>query len=473
MKRLRGSDAYTVYSETPTSPFATLKVAIYRPTGSRGQPDREEIRQFIKRNIAITGGSRANLGIRRVPFDLHHPVWVHLPDFHADDHIHETELPSPGDKAQLCDFLSDLVGRPMDHDRPLWEIWVIYGLERNRVAIAFKIHHALADGRTMTRMIESAHAPDAAANSPTAEEPAGEPLPGKPRLIGDALLDLARSYTVEFPHYYRHLQQARRKAAGIRESADKLIAPFSAPFTLLNAAKGGHQRIYRYETFELAMFKTLCKSFDCTINTMIIGVCSEALKRYLQDLNELPAESLVTAMPIGDRGDSSLEQLLGSDIHNNNLAVAILPLCQNIGDFTQRLQAIKEAAKAAIDHVLHENGRRFDNYLDFMPGTAIRLLNASLVRRQKKQKNLFANLVISNVAGPRETLVALDGRLEMEELLSVGNLMDGGNLNITVWSYCDNLAFSFLFRKDAMPEPEKLIYHLKDVMAELASRRAA
>lgn len=472
MQRLRGSDAYAVYSETSTSPFATLKVAIYRPSRNNDLPDRSEIRNFIKKNIEVIGGARAGLAIKRVPFDLHHPVWVHVPDFRPDDHIHEAELASPGDRAELCNFLSDLMAKPLDQDRPPWEIWVVHGLEGGRIAMAFKIHHALADGKTLARLIESTHAPTPVTAGPDAGTLAAEPLPGKPRLIGDALIDLAKSYTVELPHYYRHLKQARRKAAAVKDAVESLVAPFSAPFTILNAPEGGSERIYRYETFSLTDFKKLSGTFGCTINTLVMGVCSEALRRYLQELGELPSEPLVTAMPMGDQAGSSLQRLLNSDIHNNNLAVAIMPLFQNISDFGQRLLAIKEASRAAINHVLHEDGRRFDNYLDFMPGTAIRIINASMTRRQKKRMNPYANVVISNVPGPRETLYALDGRLQMEELVSVGNLMDGGNLNITVWSYVDNLAFSFLVRKDALPDPDKLIGHMKDVVAELLEQHS-
>lgn len=468
MQRLRGSDAYAIYSETPTSPFVTLKVVIYKPSHDGDMPDSTDIRHFIKHSIEVLGAARASLGIMRVPLDLHHPVWAHVPDFSPDDHIHEAQLPSPGSKAQLCDFLSELTAVPLDHRRPLWETWIVKGLENGRLAIAFKIHHALADGKAVARLIERGHSHTAAKKNQQ-EENTEATLPSKPQLIAGALLDLARSYTVEFPHYYRHLKQARRRGAAVSEKVAKLVAPFSAPFSLLNAPGGNHERIYRYETFPLSDFKRLSRAFECTINTTIIGVCSEALRRYLQEIDALPSESLVTAMPMGDEGGSGLKRLLGSDIHNNNLAVAILPLHQNIIDFAERLRAISHSAQAAINHVRHEDGRRFDNYLDFMPGTAIRLINASMIRRQKRKENVYANVVISNVPGPREILYAVDGRLQMEELLSVGNLMDGGNLNITVWSYVDKLSFSFLFRKDPLPQPEKLLRHLQDTVAELVA----
>lgn len=468
MQRLRGTDAFTIYNETRKSPFVTLKVAIYRPTSADDHPGSGEIRQFIRNSIEVGGARRAGLRILRVPLDLHHPVWVSDPDYSPDNHIFEATLPSPGDKAQLCEFLSDLTGRPLDCDRPLWEVWIISGLLEGRIAIAFKVHHALADGKTIARLVEQVHTGKVPVAAPGDEEIVQEPIPTRSRLIGGALVDLAKSYSVEFPNFYRYLKEARRRGATVRDTVDRLVEPFSAPFTIFNRVDvGGSERVYLYETVSLAEFKALSKVFDCTINTLVLGVCSEALRRYLEELDALPAESLIAAMPIGSQGDSGLKRLLNSSIHNNNLTVAVVPLYQNVADFAQRLYEIKEAAHAAINHFRHDEGRRFDNYLDFLPGTMIRMSNDAFTRRQRKGKNPHGNVVISNVPGPRETLYALDGRLEMEELLSVGNLADQGHLNITVWSYIDNLAFSFLIRKGALPRPERLASHLRDVVEEL------
>jgi WS/DGAT/MGAT family acyltransferase len=473
MKRLRGSDAFAVYCDTPSSPFVTLKVAIYRATRESDRPDVDEIREFIKRCITIAGATRAGLRIVRIPFDLHHPVWVSDPDFSPDDHIYDAELPAPGGKAQLCDFLSDMMGNPLDPDRPLWEIWLIRGLEEGRIAVVFKVHHALADGKTVARLLEKAHLAGMPLESEQVEETPTENIPGKARLIGDALADLARSYAVELPHFYRHLRDARRRGESVEDSPDSVLPPFSAPFTVLNTRGRSKERLYRYESFSLPGFKALSRRYDCTINTLVLGVCSEALKRYLQEVDALPAESLVTAMPIGDQGGSNLKRLLNSDIHNNNLAVAVLPLFQQIEDFGQRLKAIKKAARAAIVHARHDDGRRFDNYLDYLPGTAIRLMNAAIDRRQEKRQNPHANVVISNVPGPKDPLYALDGRLRLEELLSTGNIVDAGNLNITVWSYVDKLVFSFYMRKDVLPRPERILDHLRDVVTELGADRDA
>jgi diacylglycerol O-acyltransferase len=172
-------------------------------------------------------------------------------------------------------------------------------------------------------------------------------------------------------------------------------------------------------------------------------------------------------MPVGDQGWRDSRTAPQRAIKNNCVAVAVVPLYQDIADFGQRLQAIKRGSQVAIDSVRRSEGRRLDNYLDFLPGTAIRLINGLMDYRQAKKQNPYANIVISNVAGPSKVLHALDGRLAMVELLSTGNLTDAGNLNITIWSYVDNLCFSFFSRKGALPDPDKINGHLREVVEEL------
>lgn len=477
MQRMHGIDAYSIYSETSTSPFATLKVLIYEPVDQNDVPDMGEVRRFLKAQIDRLGPGIAGMRIVRVPFDLHHPVWLSDPDYSPDDHIYHVALPAPGDQAQLCEFLSDLMGRPLDPDRPLWEVWLLEGLRGGRIAVAIKVHHALADGRTIATLVAGSHSRATALEASTQPVEA-EPIPGRLRLIRDALVDLFTTYTDELPRFYRELKQARKRFAQIEgtrdagharsDEADERMPP--APFTVLNQRAGGRYRVYRYETFSLTELKRLSKLFGCTLNTLVMGICSEALKRYLRDVDTLPSTPLYTAMPIGEAGGAVRRTRLHRGPPHNSMAVGVLSLHQDIEDFAERLQAIQRSSKAAIERVRRSYGKRFDNFLEFLPGTSIRWMNRWMQRRQAKRLNPYANVVISNVPGPRTPLYALDGRLRMVELLSTGNIVDLGNLNVTVWSYVDNLCFSFYMRKAALPEPEKIPGYVREVVEELQQR---
>lgn len=461
MQRLRGGDAQTIYNETPTSPFVTLKAMIYEPVDPDSPASVEELEAFICRGIA--GWVRKGLGLRilRVPFDLHHPVWVEDPNFCLNDHIHHIALPSPGDKQSLCNFISYVMSMPLDPNRPLWDSWIVEGLEGGRIAWVCKMHHVLGDGLMSAGHIENIHRQDTAqVVPPTPAEislAGAGTLPGKRQLIWGAMKDLARSYTLEFPRYYRQFRQAR--AARSKEPVEGAYGAMMAPYTFINQF-GGPYRIYRYETFSLAEIKALSRRLDCTINDLVLALCSEALRRYMIEIEPLPDTPLVVVMPVGSRGDDVRPTFLNTEIMNNSVSIAFVPLDLQIESFVERLESIKRGSRAAIEQLRRTRGARMENIADFLPGSFFRLVNWVLARRQRRKLNPLANSAISNVPGPREALYACDGKLKMVELLSCGNLVDGAALGITVWSYLDTLCFSCFFRKGTMPAPEKFTAQL-------------
>jgi len=277
---------------------------------------------------------------------------------------------------------------------------------------------------------------------------------------------LIKSYTVELPTYYRLLKQKRLARKGMQSPGKSACGPFMAPFTFLNKP-GGQHRLYRYETLPLGQFKRLAKVLGCTINSLVMGICSEALRRYFLEVDSLPSTPLVAVMPVGVDREKEIKTFLSTDFYNNSVTVAFVPLDLNIVDFRARLHAIQEGSRSAIEHLRATDGIRMDNFADFLPGSFFRLLAVVQAWRQKKRKSPFANLSISNVAGPRQPLYACNGKLKMVELLSAGNLGDPVNLTVTVWSYVDNLCFSCLYRKDAIPEPERFNSHIVDIYRQL------
>lgn len=467
MQRLRGMDAFLVYGETPASPYVTLKVAIYSKPASANPPSGDDIIHFIKTHIVTAEGWRTDLRILRVPLDIHHPVWLADPDFDPDNHIRQSVLPAPGSKEQFCDFLYDLMSRPLDLERPPWEIWLLEGLQDDRVAIVFKLHHVLADGKTMAAVIENSHSGELAGDEANRDSER-DAIPGKSKLIAGAFADLLRSYTTELPRYYRALSRARHKSQSFEEDDGDLVQAFTAPYVGILNKPGGAARVYRYETFNLADIKGLSKHFDCTINTLILAICAQALAHYLNDHGELPESSLITAIALGGEDiEEDLDNFLDSNILNNHVATAILPLHQNIPDFAERLERIKHSSKAAIEHARHSRGRRLEDYLDYVPAFAVRLMTREVLKRGPTKGVTYVNTIISNVPGPKSPLYALDGGLELVELASTGNLSDGSNLNITVWSYVDKITFSFYMREGCIPEPDKLVGYLKSAVEEL------
>jgi WS/DGAT/MGAT family acyltransferase len=468
MQRLRGSDAQTIYNESPTSPFVTLKVMIYEPTGGGAPPTFEEMKAFITKGISSWVSKGLGYRVIRIPFDLHHPVWIKDPNFSLDDHIHHIALPAPGDKEKLCEFVSYIMSMPMDPNRPLWDSWVVEGLEGGKVAWFCKMHHVLADGLMSAEQIINIHnqQENVVKKGGNFAINASSEVPSKLQLILTALRDLVKSYAVEFPVYFRKFKEARAAQAAEKEPTSEAYGPFMAPFTFLNQA-GGPYRAYRYESVPLSEFRAISKKLDCTINDLVMTLTSEALRRYLLEYDHLPSSPLVISMPVTNRGDDIRQKFLNTEIQNNSVSIAFVPLDLQIESFEDRLQSIKEGSRAAMEKIRYTKGARMEHFADFTPGSFFRLMNWIMAKRQKQRKNPLANMAISNVPGPRETLYACDGRLKMTQLLSCGNLLDVGALGVTVWSYVDTLCFSCFFRKGVVPHPERFTQHLQQSYREL------
>ncbi len=476
MERMHGIDAFSIYCESPTSSFATLKVALLEPSEPGEDIDVAELRELVKRLALDLGKGMIDRRVLRVPFDLHHPVWVVDPNFAIDEHLHRVALPAPGDKARLCELLSDLMGQPLDPDRPLWDIWLVEGCEGGRTAVVLKMHHVLADGRTVAELVGRVAQPVADAEPAEGSTNSAyiRGIPGRAKLVGGALVDLGRSAFEELPGFLlnRKRVRAERAAESVGEPQDLKWdeQPGSAPFCLFNTPFPGRYRVYRYETFPLAEVKALSRLFGCTINVLLLGIVSEAVRRYLDDVDHVPDQPLVAAMPIGDSGGMYYSTRIHHEPPHNDVSVAFLPLHQGITDMAERLHAIAESADAAVARVRQAWGNRFDNLLEFLPGVIVRQALQAISRKQAKGRSAYANVLVSNVSGPRSEIRSPDGRWRVAEFLSTGNITDQGHLNITVWSYLDNLSFSFYMRKGPLPEPDKIPGYVREVFEELRCR---
>lgn len=376
MQRLRGADAQFLYNESKTSPFVTLKVMIYEPT-TPGQPPRfSEIKNFIAAGISNWINNGLGMRVVRVPFDIHHPIWFKDKNFCLDNHIHHSALPAPGGKEELCSMISQVMSTPLDSNRPLWNSWIVEGLEGGKIAWVCKVHHVLADGLMSAEHIVNIHQN----RSTKTYSPAdyifrdADDIPNKSALIWPALVDLAKTYTLQAPKYYRRYKKAKAACKSLSQPSEEAYRAFMAPYTRLNHP-GDRYITFRYESFPLGEFKQLSRQLDCTINDLVLTLFSEALRHYLQDLEPLPKTPLVVIMPIANQGDDDEPKLYNTEIRNNNVSVAFVPIDLRIEDFYERLSCIKKGAKNAIEEVRRTKGTTMNSFSEFMPGSFFRLLN--------------------------------------------------------------------------------------------------
>src|SRR5262245_21465303 len=253
MLRMSGYDAQFIYDEEQRNePQHTLKISFLGAHASRRFDLAAARRDLAARLPAVEPLQWRAI---RVPFDLHHPVWVRVP-VDLTWHVRRMAVPAPGGHDELCEAISEIVSRPLDRDRPLWEQWWLEGYEGGLVSV-LKLSHALADGNASRRLLELVHGDGPAADR-VAFSP--EPLPTKRRLVADALRDRWRELRHELPRLARATRAATRRPAEPGPSALSLFR--AAPHPLSGPLSS--RRAFHFFRVPLAGAQEIRSAFDVT-----------------------------------------------------------------------------------------------------------------------------------------------------------------------------------------------------------------
>src|SRR3954470_5625085 len=242
MRRLTGLDASFLYMETPTNHMHVASTCIFDPSTVPGGYDFNKVRDLIENRLPLLPPFRWRLV--EVPFGLHHPLWIEDPDFDLDFHVRRAALPSPGGMEELREFAAEVISRPLDRSRPLWEMYVIEGLENGLIATVTKTHHAAIDGVSGNELTVNLLdlQPEPVETVPDTEwKP--DRIPTDLELVGYALNSLSRQPVLGFKAARRTLEAAvtlRRRNR--RPEITPPPAPFAAPRTSLNGAITPHRK---------------------------------------------------------------------------------------------------------------------------------------------------------------------------------------------------------------------------------------
>jgi WS/DGAT/MGAT family acyltransferase len=393
---------------------------------------------------------------------LTNPLQAWIPDesFDIEHHVRRSALPSPGDERDLGILVSRLHGTPLDFHRPPWEAHFIEGLEGKRIAIYFKVHHALVDGYTGMRLLARSFStdPDDLEMPMFYERPATERAAGgakkehddaaPPTL--DALLHAVRDQVGVAKDIGRALLNVVRSMRG---GASGLALPLQAPKSVLN------QRISRSRRFatqqvSLDRMKKLAAASGGTLNDVVLAVCGASLRRFLLELDALPDKPLVAMVPVNVRPKD--------DPGGGNAVGAILAsLATNVVDPRASLDAIIASTRRAKAQLQGMSKSAIMQYsalvlaplmLSFIPGVPGRIRPAF-------------NVVISNVPGPETPLYFRGWRLDEMYPLSIP--FHGYGLNITVQSYAGSLNFGFTGCRDTLPHLQRLAVYSGEVLEKM------
>lgn len=481
MKQLSGLDASFLNMETASSFGHINSLSIYsRPDDDADFDPYTAFRDQIESRLGLLEPFRRRLV--EVPFGLDRPYWINDPDFDLDFHVRHLGVPGEGTPAQVGALVGRLIGRPMDRRRPLWEAYVIEGLESGDFAVLLKLHHSTVDGAAgaeLLGMLLDPSAVPADAEWTPEHEPSGAemlartaygvartPVKGL-RLQVKALNEVGRITRQQgFGRMARAIQRGVpgpagsviRKALGTEEAPQDevpLLPRLGAPRTPFNASITPHRR-FAFRSAELSTIKAIKTELGATVNDVVMAVCAGALRRYLESHDALPEENLVAMIPVSIRTGEE------EDKWSNRVSAIFADLPTVFDDPVDRVEQVNAAMSAAKQqHDLLPADLIMDLSELAPPALAVRASQLAARVRVADRTNPPANLVVSNVPGPR-TPLSLSPGVTLKHYYPVSTVVDGQGLNITVQSYCDSLDFGLVACRELVPD----LWDLADLLID-------
>ena len=422
MKRLTGSDAMMLFSEAANVPMHTVKVAILdAPAG--GDFSVETARRVVQQRLHRFEPLRRELV--DTPYGFHRPMWRENCPVDLEYHVRPLHLPAPGGRRELDDAIATLIEQPLDRTRPLWEIYVVDGLADGRLAVVTKIHHALADGVASANLLAGAlDKPDKPRRArrrrvrfPPVQDPTtldGHPRSPPPnrRVAKPFALHRGRRPPCHPHRRDRTSVKVPRSFMNHRLTARRRFATASLPF---------------------ADAKQITRELGCTINDLVLAMAAGATRELRLRYDGHSDTPLVAMVPV------CLDASPGRSAGNNFTQIAVA-LPADLDDALHRVSQSHEAAVSAKQLHNLRGPELLTRWFAYLPPLMVRKLSGLMARTNAHLK--MQNLVVSNVPGPREHVHVAGATIA--EFYSVGPLVAGSGLNITVWSYADQLNISVL-----------------------------
>jgi diacylglycerol O-acyltransferase len=468
MRRLSGIDSLFVSLESPTNLFQVGAVAVLDPaTAPPGSPPPHEgLRQVVAGRLERLAPLRRRLAPS--PGGLDHPRWVEAaPDLGR--HIRRGALPAPGSERELAAYAAEVLARPLDRRRPLWEIHVVEGLEGGLVAGVAKLHHSIVDGIGGTELTaELMDLSPVAPEDPEIEPWRAEAAPRPARLLADALRDAAG----RIPLAGRLGLRLALSAITLRERNRQLDvlpppAPFSGPRSPL-AARVGPDRSVGLAQVDRSEVEEVRRATGATVNDVILYLVGTALRCHLAERGELPPRPLVAFVPKSVRAeDDTLETGV------NRLSGMLVSLGTDLADPLLRLMTVAEGASVAKDQerVLGED--LFGELAELVPPAL--LAGAGRIVRALGLTTRWPpfSVVVSSFPGSPVPLYCAGA--ELLAYHPFGPVVDGAALNVTATSYRDRIGFGLLACGDAVPQVqmEALSRRIGEAMTQLAKAVAS
>ncbi len=476
MYQVDREDANFLFLEKAESPTHISLLYLYDQSALGDEPVRfKHIRQHISNRLNAAPVFYQK--IQRTPADIDYPYWVDDERFDLDFHIRHLALPRPGDWRQFCIQVSRLHSRPLDMSRPLWELYVIEGLDNvegfppGSFAIYFKVHHCAMDEFTAQELLQSlhSHTPDRQQHESRAQHishlPSRAPAPAE-MVVRGLLNNSIRSL--------RLMMQSASNLRTLSKFAARLSIRAAHNAVEKEAPEGrgnrfvqplSQSRVFDGNFYPRGIFDDYLELVEgATLTHAILSVCGEAMKRYLERHGELGESSLQALLEVNVR-NAGAHALIG-----NRIAINQIELHSSVIYPEGRLQAI-----VATNRELHSiegaelTSIKLRSLYENLPAPLLAFLG-----RTANSENSFnyrimeeGNLGMAELKGSGEPLYLLGARLE--GFTSISPLYSGCGLMFTASTYCDRIGLTFTSDRDMMPDPEAMRACLDEAVDRLAS----
>ncbi|MFC4119816.1 WS/DGAT/MGAT family O-acyltransferase [Nonomuraea zeae] len=429
--------------EEPQVSLAISSVAVMEGPA----PSHDELLAALASRLPLVPRYRQKL--RQLPFDLGSPVWVDDPGFDLDYHVRRVALPPPGGDAELCELVGDIMSQRLDRARPLWEYWVVEGLSGGRWALVSKVHHCMVDGVSGTHLYYVIFDLSPEGSGPMPEDTwSPGPEPSTWSLVADALRELALSPVEQVRMIRQALrtpEETARRLAGTARGLASLAGALRPAFGSTLTGPIGERRRYALARAPIGDVLDVKRRAGVSLNDVVLSAISGAFRRLLVQRGEDPDPQAVRSLvPVNVRARGE------EGIYENRVSCMLPFLPVHLADPVERLRAVHEhlaELKAAMEAQAGEAMTTLAAHEPFPPVNWALRLAARLPQRS-------VVTVTTNVPGPRQPLYLLGRRtLEILPYVPIAARLRTG---VSIFTYCDQVAFGVTGDYDSAPEVSQL-----------------